>query len=136
MFLLDRLQEEKIFQEINACLIFKRNVYSEIVIHYHSQRETLHTMHSKICMIQAGITCTVYAVQSRLPSVQATQQVLCNKCSLARSQWACRLNIIWKTIFTFWQSINLNLRRVELLEEYKELLLHCRRQNGSYIRYV
>ena len=48
------------------------------------------------CTVQSGLpsagtSCTVYAfrctVQSGLPSVESTQHVLCNKCSLARTQW-------------------------------------------------
>ena len=46
---------------------------------------------SYMIRIRAGTSCTVYAfrctVQSGLSSVESTQHVLCNKCSLARTQW-------------------------------------------------
>ena len=51
-------------------------------------------------MIRAVITFTVYAFsragQSGLPGVESTQHVLCNKCSLGRSQCACTIYYVEK----------------------------------------
>ena len=72
---------------------------SVIQTHIHQARAyTLYTPLSISCMIRAGTTC-MYSIfiQSYCLNypvyVESTQHVLCNTCSLARSQWYLNLNL-------------------------------------------